>query len=498
VTVKTLTTLLAAWGLVGSCAAEDLPVLRQAAEPFTFAVLGDLHYTPPEYKVASFVRRVAAEIRAAVPAVDLVCQTGDVVEGGCYQTAADGKRKFLLANYDEMRSQCAFVARELTAAFQRPLFIAVGNHDKHDRGARAYREILLPMLARTLGQPLSETYYAFRYGNACFVFLDAAPTNDAEQARFLERTLAAAARAGVRHAFLFAHAPLWSVVRPAFSRPQFTDAVLPVLRQHPVDAFFCGHTHNTVVCVRDLPGLRLTQIQGITNIAEAGKTLLPLEASNALLFPPAETPYWWGYREGSPTGYYLVRVAGPRVTVAWHVPGQGVVREFYWEQPGTLVDLKRPAPAPCSPLTPAQLRNARAATLVLAPWAESRVPVTLLLNGAAVAEAQLGPSYGLFWKEQRLALPRAKLGRLQPVNQFQVTNPTGAVFGVASVRLEVVLADGTQVATAPSSTFCFSCPQPQKPTAIERRAWQAATPDHVREAPLGQPLGPIELRFPGN
>jgi len=490
-------TLLAAWGMLGACYAEELPVLRETSQPFTFAVLGDIHYTPPAYKVSPLVHRVAAEIRAAVPAVDLVCQTGDVVEGGEYRTSPEGKRSFLLSGYDDMLAQCRFAARDLTDAFQLPLFIAVGNHDKHDRGGRAYREVMLPMLGRTLGQRLSETYYAFRYGNTCFVFLDLSPTDNAEQTRFLDRVLTAADRGGCTHAFLFAHAPLWSVVRPAFSRPQFTDAVLPVLRKHSVDAFFCSHTHNTVVCVRDFEGLRLTQIQGITSLPPKQETFIPLEQRNSLLFPAAQTPYCWGYREGSPVGYYLVRVEGRKVSVAWHVPGMGVVRAFMWEQPGMLVDVKRPAPVPRVAVDQAQLQQAREATLVLALWAESRTPATVLLNGEPVAEVQLDPSYCLFWDEQRVAIPRDKLERLRMVNQIQLANPSGAVFGFASARLEATLADGRRVATPPAASFCFSSPRPAKPTKAQQRAWQAAPPEQLREVPRGRPLGPVELRFPG-
>jgi hypothetical protein len=489
--------LLLGWfGVLVPCYGEDVPVLCERSEPFTFAVLGDLHYTPPKYKVSELVHRVAEEIRAQSPAVALVCQTGDVVEGGTY-TEVDGKRKFLLAGYDDMKAQHTFAARDLTKSFRQPLFIAVGNHDKHDRGARAYREIMLPMLSRSLGRPLTETFYAFRYGNACFVFLDLAPPDFDAQARFVDRVLSEGERGRrTEHVFLFAHCPLWAVVRPGFSNARLSASLMPVLKRHRTDAFFASHTHNTVVCARDFEGIRLTQIQGITNLEPKVEGLIPIEQRHALLFPPDQTPYCWGYREGSPTGYFLVHVEGRRVRVEWRVPGQGALREFYWEQPGTLVDVKRPAPAKPAVVSEAALAHAREAALVVHSWAENRTPVTLLLNGEPVAQAQLPPTYVLFWHEQRIAIPREKLACLRLANQLQLANPTGATFGFASARLEATLADGTRVATPPSRSFCFSCKQSQAQGKTVKRAWQAAPPDMVQEVPLGQPLGPLELRFP--
>ena len=44
--------------------AADLPVLSDKGKPFSFVVLGDIHYTPPEYKVAPFIHQLAKEIGA--------------------------------------------------------------------------------------------------------------------------------------------------------------------------------------------------------------------------------------------------------------------------------------------------------------------------------------------------------------------------------------------------------------------------------------------------
>ena len=472
--------------------AEELPVVSQTAEPFTFAVLGDTHYTAPEFKVQTFIHRLGNEIRSQHPEVAFVCHTGDVVEGGTYTTTPEGKRKFVLAGYEGMKQELTFATRDLREAFGRPVFIAVGNHDKHDPGYKAFREIVLPQIGEELKRPIEQTYYAFRYGNACFVFLDFAAKDLQAQAKFADDTLSAAKAAGTKHAFLFAHYPLWTVARAGFSSSALTDSLLPILQKHRVDAYFCGHTHNAIVCVRRFDSQPVTQIQGISN--GVGDQLIPIEQRRALLFPASETPYCWGYLERSMTGYYLVRIDHAMVHVRWCVPGRGTVREFTWQEPGHVADVRTPESTALPAITEAQLQTAKEAALVFCPWAEERTPITIAINGEPAAEAQIGPSYNVFWEEKRIALPREKLQNLRMINRVEIGNPQREVFGVAHLRLEVTLADGTKTATPVSRVFSFSCPRPQ--AGKSTRVWQAVPADQVQEVPLGNPLGPVELRFP--
>jgi 3',5'-cyclic AMP phosphodiesterase CpdA len=473
------------------CQADELPVLSKSAEPFSFAVLGDTHYTAPEFKVRPLIHRLGEEIRTKHPEVAFVCQTGDVVEGGTYATTPEGKRKFVLAGYEGMKQEWTFAMGDLGKALGRPLFISVGNHDKHDPGHKAFREIVLPQIGKQLGRPLEQTWFAFRYGNACFVFLDFAPADMKAQATFVDETLAAAKAAGAKHLFLFAHYPLWTVARSGFSSPALTESLLPLVKKYRVDAYFCGHTHNTIACVREFDGQPVTQIQGVTTVAR--DQLIPIEERRALLFPAAETPYCWGYLEGSPAGYYLVRVDGPKVEVAWCVPGRGAVRKFAWQEPGRVSDVEQPAPVRRPAVSQAQLETAKEAAVVFCPWAEGRTPINVTVNGQPVAEAQIGPSYNVFWEEKRIAIPRDKLSSLRVANRVEIGNPERAVFGVAHLRLEVTLADGTQVATPVCGDFAFSC---SKSEAGKRtRAWETAPHDRIREAALGQAVGPMEVRF---
>ena len=434
-------------------------------------------------------------MQALKPPVAFVCHTGDVVEGGSY-SKEDGKTRYHLAGYEEMKQELTFAMKDFAEALRLPIFIAVGNHDKHDKGHRAYNEVVLPVLSRQLGATVSRTFYAFRSGNACFVFLDFGARDMAAQRQLAESALRhAAATKGIEHVFVFGHYPLWCVARPGFSTARFSDAILPLLRQHGADAYFCGHTHNTLVSVRDFGGKPVTQIQGV--VSGSGHALMPLEERRALLFPPSESRYGWGYLEGSRTGYYVVTVEGPRVTVQFRVPGKGLIREFAWDEPGKVRDVKVPRGTAPILVTDALLKQARSAALHICPWAKDRTEVTISLNGEQAAEATIGPTYCPFWHEQRVAIPKAKLHLLRQASRVGFGNPTKAVFGIASARIEVTLADGRTVRTPVSQRFLFSSSRAQAQAAGNMRGWRMAPADRVHAVSLGVAVGPIDLCFPG-
>jgi predicted phosphodiesterase len=468
-----------------------LPVLSDAAGPFTFAVLGDTHYTAPDFKVASLLHQAGEEVRRQHPEVAFVCHTGDVVEGGSYETDAGGKKKFILADYGRMTSELNFALRDLREAFGKPVFVAAGNHDKHDPGHKAFQEVVLSQIGQSLGLPAPRTFYAFRYGDSCFLFLDHALPDLREQAAFAEETLRAAEAGGVKHVFAFGHFPLWVIARAGFCSPALTDSLLPLLKKRPVDAYFCGHTHNAAACARRFGGSVVVQIQGIST--GSGHRLIPLDQVRSLLIPASETPYCWGYLEGGPMSYSLVRVDGTFVRVQWHVLGQGVMREYGWNAPGQVADFAQP-PRPSRPaVCEATLRQAKEAALVFCPWVGQRTAVTVTLNGEPAAQVQIGPTYSMFWDEQRIELSADKLSSLRMTNRVEVGNPGRAVFGLAHLRLEVLLADGSRVASSVCGDFAFSCRQEQ--AGARGKAWAAAPQGRVRDVDLGQPLPPLEVRF---
>jgi len=173
-----------------ACGAEPLPMLEPAARSFSFAVLGDLHFSRPAFERQQTLRAIAASLKTVQPPLALVCHTGDLVSG----EDASHRQWDAAGMAEEFADALACV----TNAFQVPFFMAVGNHDRHG-GGTVYAQTILPFFSRSLAMPVSRPYFAFCYGNACFVFLDymeykATARREPEyreQQAFLEETLAA-------------------------------------------------------------------------------------------------------------------------------------------------------------------------------------------------------------------------------------------------------------------------------------------------------------------
>jgi len=485
-----LLTIATAW----STRAAELSALSDSAKPFSFVVLGDVHYTRPKFEVSKVIAGIARSVKDCQPPVAFVCQTGDIAEGGTYGVK-DGKRVFRQANYDEMKEELAFAMKDVPERFRLPLFIAVGNHDKH-AGGKAFPEVALPLLSRELGMTVAQNCYGFRHGNSCFIFLDFSAADFDAQRKLAGELLASARSAGVRHIFLFAHYPLWTLIRPGFSNQRFTDSLLPIFKQFPVDAFFCGHTHNTAAWVRHFDGAIITQIQGVA--CQASRELVPMEERRTLMIPREELSYYWGYLSGPPASVFLVTVDGERVRVQFR-SGTKVIREFEWREPGQITDIKKPEPRPSVAVTEATLKQATAATLALCSWAEDGAEVVVSLNGERVATAQLGPTMrnsNAFASEKRIPIPKEKLKLLRLANEVTLDNPNRAIFGVGHAYLEIKLADGRAARTAVSNRFLFSATKAEGNSSGKTEGWKIIPPDALVSVNLGQPLGPMQLSFP--
>lgn len=473
--------------------AAEIPVLAATPEPFSFVVLGDLHYTRPEFATQKVVASIAASIRNFQPPVAFVCQTGDIAEGGTYEVR-NGKRAFRQANFDEMKEELSFAVKDATEQFGLPLFMAVGNHDQH-AGGKAFSEVVPPLLSRELGAEVRDSCYGFRRGNACFVFLDFSPADLDGQRDRARDFLSSARKAGIRHLFLFAHYPLWPLIRPGFSSQRFTDSILPLFREFPVDAFFCGHTHNTSVSVRQTGGAVVTQIQGVA--CQASRKLVPMEERRTLLIPREELSYYWGYQSGPPGGYFLTTVDGERVRVQFR-SGATVLREFEWREPGRMVDLKMPASGSSTPVSEEDLRQAQAAAVVFCPWAEDPVKTGIWLNGQRITTAQVGPVMRAesFARETRISIPEESLKLLRRDNEVKLENPGSALFAVGHLQLEVTLASGSVIRSEVSNRFFFSGDESDGKKAGNDSGWRMIPPEARKAARPGELLGPIPLRFP--
>ena len=478
----------------GRLEAAEAPLLTDSSKPFSFLVLGDLHYKGPAFESRKIASAIADSVKDSEPPVAFVCQTGDVAEGGTYDIK-DGKRVFRLANHDETKAELDYAVRDLLGQFRVPLFIAVGNHDKHG-GGTAFPEMMLPLASQELGATVTQTCYSFRHGNACFVFLDYAPKDlGAQQERIRQILLQEQAKGGLQHIFLFAHFPLWPLIRPGFSSTALTDSLLPLFKQFPIDAYFCGHTHNTSAWVRQLDGATITQIQGVA--CQDSPELTPMEERRTFLLPRDALSYYWGYLSGPPNGLFLVTVDGAHVRVQFR-SGAKLIREFAWQEPGKLTDITQPAPHPVVAVDEAALQGATAATLAFCPWADERTDIGIELNGAHVAAAQIGPTMrsNAFVDEKRIPIPADKLKLLRQANELTFENPGRAIFALGHAYLEFRLADGRIARTALGNRFLFSATRAEGLAAGKKYGWEIIPTNAAQAASLGQPLGPLLLSFP--
>jgi len=479
-------------------AGTELPLLADTARPFSFVVLGDLHYRRPAFDERKLVNAIAASVNDCEPPVAFVCQTGDVVNGGEIYETRNGKRVIRPANHDEVKTELDVATRDITERFRVPLFIAVGNHDKHG-GGTPFPEVVLPLTSRELGVTVTQTCYGFRYGNSCFVFLDIYPANPAAQQKLIRQLLEQAQASGsLRHIFLFAHFPLWPLILPgaAWFSPDLTASLLPIFKQFPVDAYFCGHTHNTSAWVRQLEGATITQIQGVA--CGISRALVPMEECRTLLLPADELSYYWGYAGGPPAGFFLVTVAGERVRVQFR-SGAKLIREFEWQTPGRITDLLKPAPRPLVTVNAEALTGATAATLAFCPWAEERTAIGISLNSERLVTAEIGPimDSNAFAEEQRIAIPTEKLKLLRIANEVALENPQRAIFAIGHAYLELRLADGRTARTSLANRFLFSATRAESLAAGKKYGWNFLIPqDAIQSTRLGQPLGPMRLNFP--
>ena len=490
----------AAWGRSHCSAAVDsaLPIvpLRNPGQALQFVVLGDTHYSAPDYEVSPRLHRAAQEILERYPNVSFVCHTGDLADGGSFVTDEHGKRRYVLAGYEQMHDELTFAMNDLEAMFRRPVFVAIGNHDRHDRGGRAFQEAVLRPTSKVTGQPMGQPRYAFRCGSACFAFLDYGAKDLEEQARFLEATLTAARNGGAKRIFLFAHFPLWTVVRSGFNRAEFTESILPLIVKYKVDAFFCGHTHNAIVSVRRFGESLVTQIQG----ASLGKSdqLVLLKRNCSLLVPEQDSAYCWGFLEEVPMSYAVVRVNEEDVRVQWCVFGKGVVREMVWREPGQVNETYASDLTVQPRVTPDLLETAQRAWLAFRPWAEQADMIELSVNGGAPIRVPVkvnDKNYMMFWLEQQVEIPKDQLPDLQMSNRIEITNPDKAVFALAHLRIEVELTDGQRIGSQVCPDFLFSC---TREDAGNRTAGWSGVPEdvsRVKETQLGMPLAAQTVAF---
>jgi 3',5'-cyclic AMP phosphodiesterase CpdA len=327
----------------------EMSALTPAPEgPFSFVLLGDMHFARPiHYEpggMNSYARKVcdltaaawddvwdeiAAQLRELDPQPAFVLQVGDYVHGDC-PTAEKS-----LEHYDD------FVRSIRRHQLPVPLFLARGNHELQGKGAREAYETHMPEWLREVG-PLTRgaAYYSFDAGPAVHVtVLDVYGDSgrggslDARQLAWLEQDLTAyRRRAPEGLAILVSHAPLF----PMTPRGAIFDVdaaahgrLIVRLMHHKVNAVLCGHLHtvSTMTYTDAASGHRLTQFMTYSLIgagevkAQSFRTpaydpeiILPVEYRKPEELDAMRQivkdvgPQISGYRSAQIPGYQVVRV----------------------------------------------------------------------------------------------------------------------------------------------------------------------------------------------
>ena len=195
---------------------------------FHFAVIGDTHThrTDDPAEQSETAQRIVEELNLLGP--DFVLHAGDLIRG---------------YTDDESRLRAEHEgAKGLFERLEMPFYPCIGNHDvREEVSERVWRDFW------------GGRWYSFDHGDCHFVMLDAEIAKDVEsvageQLEWLRQDLAD--HASGRRLFVTLHRPWWydyplhvSEWKRPGGRNDWNDIVDPVLREHDLQAVFCGHRH---------------------------------------------------------------------------------------------------------------------------------------------------------------------------------------------------------------------------------------------------------------
>lgn len=267
-----------------ACATAALPGLAaEGAKPFSFILLGDLHYDSlahHDFKwlaehhagdlsqiqnysrlttevmpgvFAAVKQRITAQRESAAPPA-FVLQVGDLVEGLCGNAELSVKQN---------REAVAFVAKQELGV---PFLFTKGNHDVTGDGAvEAFNEVLLPFMAKEAKQideraSNTKANHLVTCGESQFAFFDA---YDKTSLEWLE---AVAAKRTGRHLFVIIHPPVvpygaratWHLYAGEKARAQ-REKLLDILGQQEA-MVLGGHLHKFSALTRLAGGKRFSQL----------------------------------------------------------------------------------------------------------------------------------------------------------------------------------------------------------------------------------------------
>ena len=328
--------------------------------------------------------------------------------------------------------------------------------------------------------------YEFAAGGARFVFVDCRETYSRPATRVWLRGLHGRLAQGER-LFVFGHEPLIAVARPYFSAPQFVQILREALRDCPLDAYFCGHTHNQAWTYHpELCAHGALQIKTCV-VGERGGEPLPLDQTRPLLIAhPAR--YLGGYLEDTLPSWVLVEADCESVILTWHRIGNGIEGVLRWDRPAGAPPTNEPrwsvvpSPRPLPAISDAELSTLRAARIYMSFHGSKLAGKSVLLNGTPVGTA---PTGDFFAPRGFLSLQPEHLALVRRENTVALHSLPGEKLCWGGVFMEVETASGRRVRSncgAPLFDTGFGRPDEINAAGIERRE-------------PGYLLGPVTVRF---
>ncbi|MDD5484015.1 MAG: metallophosphoesterase [Kiritimatiellae bacterium] len=410
-----------------------------------FAVLGDTHFCRrrvkehcrrncPFAELPDHVRYNAmrdailapmfAKIREMHP--DFVISTGDFVEGGM----RDREK-----TYREMRQGWKFMRR-----LGVPCLIAKGTHEGSGNhpGAEAYREIVLRGMAARTGQAIDREYFRYELKNNLFVILDYL-NYDEKQDRWFEDQLKAGARAA-KHIFVAAHPPLYNWGRHFFiNEPTFVKRIAALCEKYPVDAYFCGHTHNQAVSFHETGDKKGYLQITASSVGYPGMDLVALDEFHVLAeFSPRDR-YLWGILEDSSPGFYFFECKNGNMRVDWF-SFKGHTASFSVKGRRTLpVNVKLPEYRKTTRvMKPGDFNQVKAAWLYIYGIYGDNKSTRLIFNGHDCGELPVNNGYT---SRRYVLLDEQALESIASKNEVKIRLPCRGEFVLGSVSLELILMD---------------------------------------------------------
>ena len=418
------------------------PHIFHTTRPFTFAVIGDLHYGLPfvrtefELDVSQrdlslterFVENVGYALEPMAEALkqadlSFVVHTGDL-------TAREGDAA-------EVRAAMRFLR-----GLGQPLLVARGDKDDTD----LFESTVLPIVSRNLGTELDRRYYTTEVCGCHLIILDTSAWDpEGEQAEWFRTTLGRASERG-GPVFVFGHHPVWTVTKAFYSNRAFCQSVLSIVDETSVDAYFCGHTHNQSVLSHRAGSQPFLQFMGAP-IGHPDELPTPLDRVHSLLLDPDEViDYWPGYLENTAPGWYIVRVDEGHVDVSWHHLGRGPEVDVSWREAGHVDQFWYVQHPPDAVLITRDLTALRRLSLRYCAWDAIRPGKRVRLNGTDVGELPASAQFA----PRQVDLPLSAVSALDVVNCVEIDAPGVEAPTIGNLQLEGVLPGGRIVRTRPT------------------------------------------------